>query len=541
MTNIPLLDLPGTRLLHDWLRGEPSLRTMFDVVEPDDAFADTRARQGASRTRLRALATESMRSIACTDAQREALDLLADPRSVVVVTGQQVGLFGGPLYTILKIATTVQQASAWSARWGRSVVPVFWLEDNDHDAAEASTAHMLANDGSVVDVSAWDGTAERLPVGMRTISAHEATQIEQAMLALLGQHADDVRQRFAAIYTQDTSWSDAFLHVLQPFIGAWGVVVVRGSDVIRSGMHAPIVQRDLAHPGDVAAMVESASARLLAGGYHAQAQASTHVFFLHGDDGRHRLLLQEDGTYRVGSDTMTLDALRAIAASSPERFSPSVLARPVVQDAILPTVATVLGPAELAYHAQLGDAYAWFGVQRPAPLLRHAATILDAKAERLLSKTGRDAAFYMRAWADVLRDVMATLDDAGMPSKDQASVAAATLLAPWSTSASVIDPTLKGAVEAAQAAVTKTLEQLDGKMRSALKRVHADTLDRHRALAATIHPADTLQERVLPLAHWWARFGVVDLRRLIESITQQPIGVHVVIGASDIPPSGSDA
>lgn len=534
MQTIPLTDLPGTALLHAWLRHDPTLRAMFDIVEPDASFAERRAAHGASRARLRALAAQGMRGLELTAEQRAALDAVGDPRSTMVVTGQQVGLLGGPLYTILKIASSVAHARTWERAWQRPVVPVFWLEDNDHDAAEAATLHLYSSDGAVTDVVAWDGTDERKPVSTRTFSTAEVEQIGLALATLTGQHADDLRDRLHAVYGFGHAWTDAFLHVLQPFLGPWGVVVIRGSDVIASGMHAPIVQRDLAHPNSVSAHVESASARLLAAGFHAQAQAATHVFFLHDAEGRHRLMPTDDGRLRVGGDILSYDDVRALAASSPERFSPSVLARPIMQDAILPTVATVLGPAELAYHAQLGDAYTWFGVQRPAPVLRHTATLIDGKAERLLAKTGQDVAFYMRAWQDVMQDVVASLDDAGMPAKDQAPVAAASLLAPWSTAAAGIDPTLKGAVEAAQAAVTKTLEQLDGKMRSALKRVHADTLDRHRQLSSTIHPGGSPQERVYSLAHWWARFGVVDLRRLIESITQQPVGTHVVIGASDI-------
>ncbi|MBU3740677.1 MAG: bacillithiol biosynthesis cysteine-adding enzyme BshC [Candidatus Kapabacteria bacterium] len=534
MQRIPLVDLPGSRLLHDWLRAAPSITSFFDVLAPDDAFAERRARGGAARSRIAALAVQGMRGLELTPAQQRNLEAIADPRSVMVATGQQIGLLGGPLYTVLKIATAAATAQRWQAEWGRPVVPVFWLEDNDHDAKEAATAHLVLADGSIETVMAWDETSPRQPVATRRFSAAEVDIITKALATLSGPHADSVRESLSTIYVEGASWADAFVNVLQPIIGGMGVIIIRASDVVASGMHVPLIERDLAHPGGMAACVASTTAQLTAAGYHEQAQASEHAFFLLDDEGRQRLRQIDDATVQAGTSTMSYAALRDLARLSPERFSPGVLARPIMQDAILPTVACVLGPAELAYHAQLADAYAWFGVQRAAPVLRHSATLLDAKAERLLTSLGTKPWWYARPWESVLADITASLDDAGLPAAETTAKAVRDILAPWLQAASQIDSTLTGSVEAAGAAMQKALDQLEGKMRAALRRKHSVVIDRHKALHMAIVPMGITQERISAITHWCSRIGVVDFTLVTREVVQGDQKEHFYIGLSSV-------
>ena len=534
MERIPLVDLPGSRLLHDWLRSVPSITSFFDVLTPDDAFAERRARGGAARSRLSALAMQGMRGLELTAAQRKNLDAIADPRSVMVATGQQVGLLGGPLYTVLKIATAASTARRWQEQWHRPVVPVFWLEDNDHDAKEAATAHLVMADGSVETVMAWDGTSPRQPVATRTFSAAEVDVITQAIAKLHGPHADDVRNSLSNIYVEGASWADAFLAVLQPIIGNMGVIIIRASDVVASGMHLPLIERDLAEPGGMASRVASTTARLTAAGYHEQAHATDHAFFLLDDQGRQRLRRIDDTTVQAGTVAIPYQELRDLARRSPERFSPGVLARPIMQDAILPTIASVLGPAELAYHAQLADAYDWYGVHRAAPVLRHSATLLDAKTERLLSSLGTTPSWYVRPWESVLADITAKLDDAGMPASTTSAQDIRNILAPWTLAATQIDGTLLGSVEAAGATMQKALDHLEAKLRTALRRKHSVEIDRHTYVHGSIMPLGITQDRVSAITHWCSRIGVLDFISVVEEVVRGNQKEHFYIGLSSV-------
>lgn len=468
----------------------------------------SRATQGASKSRLVDLCRTSMRSLVLSPAQEANLLALRDLKSTCVVSGQQIGLFGGPLYTLLKICSAVSLAAELRAAHNLPIIPVFWLEDNDHDAIEAGSATLIRADGVLQPMSIVE-QASRTPVSSKTFSAQDIETIHQGLQALGGQFADEARATLSLAYTEGRHWNDAFLDVLQPFLAEWGVLVVRASDVIDSGMHMLIAEKDIHHPGVVRSLVDIASAELHEHGYHAQATANEYSFFVHHNGERLRIESQP-----------SMDAT----------FSPSVLARPIVQDAILPTVASVLGAAEIAYHAQLHEVYRWFGVSMPRIVLRHSTTILDAKTARLLQKVGRDASFYMRPWQDVERDIVASMNDGLIPDEASSASHLAALLAPYRSAAASIDATLTGSVEATDASIRKSMEALQGKMRSALKRVHGELMDRHRTLAVTVWPNDSPQERVIALVTWIARLGSEKLRSIVEEACTLERSKHTIIG-----------
>lgn len=524
MTSIPLLDMAGNAIVHDVLRGKPHVRSFLPIAHVTSDAAEARSRQGASRQRLTSLVQDSMSGLTLSPLQQQSLHDLASQESVVAITGQQVGLLGGPLYTILKIASTAAAARQVTESIGRTVVPMFWLEDNDHDAAEASKASLPAPDGTMTDVHAWDGEQDRMPVWRRSLSATELTILEQALASLTGPFADDCRQAMMQAARIGSTWAGVFLSTLAPYLAAWGVLVVRGSTVVRSGLHQPLVLADLDAPGAVEAEIVATTERLKLAGYPAQASPSTYPFFVEIDERRHRPIPTGDGDVMVGDHRYSPSELRTLAAAHPERFSPNVLVRPIVQDAILPTVLTVLGPAEMAYHAQLADAYAFFAVPRPVVVLRHMATIVDAKTRRLLDKSNMTPSQAMRRWADIERDVVAALGDDVIPTIDPRP-----LLEPWRTAAAQIDQTLDGSVGAAEAAITKALEQLAGKMKSALKRTNGARLERARTIASVLYPNDTLQERILPLLWFQARCGIDGFRSIVEFVCNGDRASHHIV------------
>jgi bacillithiol biosynthesis cysteine-adding enzyme BshC len=517
MITVPWSALPSSQLFRDFLASAPSIRDRFPHAEVTADLIAQRAYQGASRSRLVALATRSYAPLAYSDAQRTALDQLKDPTSVVVCTGQQIGLFGGPMYTILKIASAAAAAREISEEFGVPVVPVFWLEDNDHDAQEASTATVLDGSGALVEATAWDGTEERRIVATRVVDAEFRARIAALRDAMSGAYVADVHALLDAAYTENTSWGDAFLQLLHPYLAAWGIIVVRGSALIAEGLHAPIALKDITSPGAVRDLVATADAALTAAGYTPQAQVAESTFFVH-----------VDGERRNPSDVPNAALL---ARDEPHRFSPKVVARPVVQDAVLPTVASVLGAAEIAYHAQLREVYDWFGVTMPVVLPRHSATIIDQKTERVLQKLGASALDLMRPWREIESAAVAALASSALPDEASTDALRAALMQPWREAAPSIDTTLIASVEAADAAVRKALEQVAGKMRAALKRSHGEELDRRRVAHASLYPQDTLQERVLSLAHWMARVGPDPLRIIVERVVEGSRTEHSIITA----------
>lgn len=285
------------------------------------------------------------------------------PANSIVITGQQIGLFGGPLYTLLKIASAHAAAVHATTTYGVSVQPHFWLEDNDHDAAEASTAWMPASDG-VLAKHTLHAEVNRRPTSTLSYSTADVDLIHVMLANLDGRYAAETRDRFVAIYQQGTTWTQAFIHTLEPYLTAWTVNTVVASEFMRKAHHAHVVKADILST-DLVDAIHQRSAWLTERGLPLQAQPGSTLFFLTVDGERQRLM-REDQTFRTTDGSVwNADELLEILETEPWRFTPTVLGRPLVQDYALPNIANVLGAAELSYHAQLVDAYRVLGIKQP--------------------------------------------------------------------------------------------------------------------------------------------------------------------------------
>lgn len=448
-----------------------------------------------------------------------------------VVTGQQVGLFGGPLYTILKICSARAAADEITRSSGISTDVVFWLEDNDHDAHEASSV-WLPSQGTVKQFSIWDGSNDRLSVCDRNLSDSEKQRIDEMLTMLDGQFAKDVQQMLNNAYQTGASWSDAFLRVITPFLEAWQINVVRGSDVIASGSHRWLVEKDIRDSGSIEAVITKTTDVLEQQGLKAQATVPDVLFFLKEDNKRQKLSLR-DNRFATSGATYSADDLLKILDADPGRFSPSVLARPLVQDVHLNSVAVVLGPAEIGYHAQLVDVYKALSIRQPNILCRHSACIVDAKAKRDLVKIGADPQFFFRSWDEVEREIADALTrETDLPTVDDESLLQ--FLDPYRTFAQQIDPTLLKSVEAASATIRSTVGHIESKLKSALKRSHALKFDRARAIWTSLYPEGSPNERILPLAVWMSRIGFDTLRIIVEKICEGSRNQYIIADISQI-------
>jgi bacillithiol biosynthesis cysteine-adding enzyme BshC len=439
------------------------------------------------------------------------------PASPCVVTGQQVGLFGGPLYTLLKIRSAAQLAAQYSEALGKPVRTVFWLEDTDHDAAEAGTAWVPASDGTFSRITIREG-AGKTPVSELTFTEDEAQLLAGYQLP--------------GNYVPGNTWSNAFLELLQPYLEAWNVEVVRGSEVVASGVHADLVRRDVESDEFVRATTD-ATHTLEQRGYHVQAAVPQMLFFLLVNGERCKLKRDADAFQTIDGHRYSRADLLSILHAEPHRFSPNVLGRPLVQDVALPTIANVLGMAELHYHAQLTQAYPLIPRAQPHAILRHHACLLDARSERLLRKLDMDISQCFAPWQEVEANALRTDVAAALESLDQPEQLAK-LLAPYHQAAANIDPTLEKSVLAAKASMEGALEGVKGKIKAAMKRKQSERLEQLRTLWWWVFPDGVLNERMIPLAVLEARLGRESMRSFVELVCMQDRQSLTAIGPSDL-------
>lgn len=484
-------------------------------VNPE--FCSVRAQQSIDRSHLVELLRTSHRHTPLSEPQQAALTALSDPNSVAVTTGQQVGLFGGPMYTLYKIRNAVTMAQNIGSSTGIPCVPVFWLEDNDHDAAEAASTYLRTESGEVQHVTLWDGSDPRRPVAERIVDSLMRERITSSAALLTGRFGAETQERMREVYQEGFTWTDAFMSVLAPYLQEWGVLTLRAQDVVKHQAHRTILVQSLQLNNELVEAIRTSTREYESRGKHAQATVSDVPWFLLTDAGRQRIEYN-DGVYRAGTRTFSHHELVDHAEEHPEFFSPTVLTRPIMQDVVLPNVMSVLGAAELAYHQQLPRAYTLLGITMPVLQQRSGMTLLPPKSERNLAKVNRPIDWFKRPLEEIEHDAAVEFTSDVLPDSSERVHIIRELLAPYREAAATIDPTLLATVQAQQAGIMSSLETLETKLRSAAKKQHATTMERLRTLHTVIYPMNTLQERVYPLASWEAEFGINGLRTQIESL-----------------------
>ena len=465
------------------------------------------------------------------------VEQLRRPESVAVVTGQQLGLFAGPLYTVYKALSAVRYAARLAEETGRPVVPVFWLADEDHDYDEVGSA-TFTEGGSVRTVayepsgrrSQPDLNTRRPPVGRIVLDAARLADTFAALDRALpdGPHRRAVLDAARDAYRPGRPVRDAFALLLRRL--APGLVLVSADDARLKRLVAPLFAREIDTWADTLAALEDRSAMLVAAGFHAQVAPTPLNLFWVDDAGARRPLDPVGDRIAVrGEAPEKVDVWRDRVAVSPERFSPNVVLRPLVQDTLFPTAAYVAGPGEMAYYAQLAPVYARFGVPMPTIEARLSLSLVEPGVARVLDRYGLavpDVQPPLDAlWARLAAEASSVDVDAAFADARARAEGMVAGVAPVVTS---LDSSLSRSVAAAGAAVERALARLHEQTVRAQKRRHRDVRERLVRAQTALWPGGTLQERTLSPLQVAAQHGWDALPETVGALPLDGFAHHVV-------------
>ena len=513
---------PGVkRLAAEYTTNFATLEPFF-VGDPADETAwrtatAARQRPPGTTTALTTLLHAQQRAREAPAGALDAARRLDDPRAVAVVTGQQAGLFGGPLYTLLKAVSAIRLARRVEQIQGVPAVAVFWVDAEDHDLDEIRSCAVLDRDLRLERVSlsipAKTGTsAAAIRLG------DEITTAVDALAAALPQtdFTADLIADLRRVYATGRGLVDAFAVWLERLLGDLGLVVFDASDPAAKPLASELFEREITSAGTTTSLSRAAGEALIDAGFHAQVESQPGTVALFLLDDTRRAIRQDGDRLRIGDEpiegTTLLDRLRENAAC----LGPNVLLRPIVQDRLFPTVCYVAGPNELAYLAQLRRVYAHFDVPMPLVAPRISATLVDAavltflrryniavetlqpqnesELNRLLgAQLPETVNQTMRAAEDSIRDRMQSV---------RAAVAD-------------VDPTLSGAAESTLGRMERDLNKLQNKVVQAAKR-RDQTLRRQFARAqGQLFPQGSPQERAIGMVYFLNRYGPALIDRLL--------------------------
>jgi bacillithiol biosynthesis cysteine-adding enzyme BshC len=533
---IDIRQLPGQRsLAADYVFQFDAVARFFaGNPASGDAWAEAIRRTRAFPRRRGELATllaAQQRRRGAPAAARDAAARRADDQTVAIVTGQQAGLFGGPLYTLLKALTAIRLAERVTQEQGTPAVAVFWVEGEDHDWDEVRSCTVL--DGELLPHTIAlppRGDADAAPVATVALpDAIRSTIVDLEAALPPTEFTAALVEQLQQIYQPGTGMADACGRWLETLLGPHGLVVYDASDPAAKPAVCDLFAREIESSGETARLAATAGADLERLGYHAQVQAHEDSPALFHLDGARRAIRREGDDLTAGDERWTGAALADLARREPARFSPNVLLRPLVQDTIFPSICYVAGPNELAYLAQLRGVYERFGVPMPLMFPRATATLLDAGAVRFLNRYDVRLGSLQPQDESVLNHLLATQ----LPPHVEASIQDATQAVTDRMEAVIaalpaVDPTLAGAARSTLGRMQHDLKNLHGKLIQAAKR-RDDTLRRQFTHARRqAYPEGHAQERTVGFVSFLNQYGPALIDRLRESLPLE-MGKHWVI------------
>ncbi|HWL41140.1 MAG TPA: bacillithiol biosynthesis BshC [Gemmatimonadaceae bacterium] len=444
-------------------------------------------------------------AIQATGRAAERLHASAGGRGVVVTTGQQPGLFGGPVYTLSKALSALALADELEELTGIPVAPVFWAATDDADFKEASRTAIAVNGGA--QLLRIDHT-QPLGRSMAHMPLGDASAELEALTRSAGSAVDPVPlELLERAYTADATIGSAYVSFLRALLEPFGIAVLDASHAATLAAARPVVTAALKKAATIHDALAARNREIEAAGHHPQVQEVAGLSLVFSSRGGERKRVP----------------IKSAAKESPPdaQLGPNVLLRPVVERAMLPTVTYVGGPAEIAYFAQIGPIADTLDVPRPAIVPRWSCTIVEPHVERILEK------LYLLP--EDLRD----------PHEVERRVARSHLpkavIAELNATRAVLNERLDALTEAVEsehaplppsvtgglrANLMRRLDRFERRLISGAKRRHADVMQEIATARGSLWPFGNPQERVLNFVPFLARYGPALIDDMLSEARQ---------------------
>jgi bacillithiol biosynthesis cysteine-adding enzyme BshC len=444
-----------------------------------------------------------------------ALERLAQPGTVAVMSGQQVGLFSGPCYTIYKVLHAVKLAQ-WLSENGVPAVPVFWLATEDHDFAEVNHVWVFGASQTPEKLELRRAAGEQ-PVGGVALVAPPVEELRTALHGL--PFGEEIADMVEETYRGGSTMGKAFGEMLRRLLAKFDVLLVDPMLPEFRELAAPALRKAVAAAPELTQAVLARNQALAADGYHAQVhvEEQTSFFFLL-ENGKRLGLRRSGDEYVQNSRRFSGQELMERAAS----LSPNALLRPVIQDSMLPTVAYIGGPAEVAYFAQSAVLYEAVLGRMPVVVPRAGFTILDGRSCKLMGRYKLTLPDFFHGEPTLHERIASTLvpPDLTLNLREAASSVKGAVKR-LRTELAAFDPTLVQALDRSGSKIAYQMEKMERKTgREAMRRDERAAKDA-AALYALIYPERHLQERIYSILPFLARHGMGLLDDIFEAIELQ--------------------
>ncbi|MDZ7806807.1 MAG: bacillithiol biosynthesis cysteine-adding enzyme BshC [Gracilimonas sp.] len=454
--------------------------------------------------------------------QSDQLNKLSQSDALAVVTGQQLGMYGGPVFTIYKTLTAIALANKYEKELGRPVVPVFWMADEDHDFDEISWTGIAGRDnfakielkqtGKDIPVfnEVLDDTLERFRENVKDEMFD--TDFSKELWRIIDQH-----------YQEGRTHGEAFAGFINNLFANEGVLIAGSNHNGLKKLLADDLAKSISSADAVYKAIEEKSTELESAFHRQVINGDSNLFYLNEDSKRIKIHRDVDKWTAENKIWSTDDLVKDIE-EKPESFSPNVFLRPIIQDRLLPTLGYVSGPGELAYYGQMRSFYGVFGLEMPLIIPRYTATIIESGISRILEKLPFKVCEYDQRIEDLESAYVEQTDNVDLEEvfdewKEKLEEAAEKPLKVIDD----IDPTLDGTVGKTVAGFENELNKLKGKVYRSIKQQEETQLKRIEKIKINLFPDGGLQERSVSPIYFMNKYGTDIWHKMLEEMIEQGV------------------
>ena len=520
--------LPFSKLFNTYVDEFSKLNDFYSVNPFSDDEVEKKADriiQPKNKSRYIEALQKFHNFLGITETQQLQLQKFKSEDALVIVTGQQLGIYGGPLFTIYKTITTIILARHWESKLNRPVIPVFWLADEDHDFEEISSIGIP--DYSEFKKIVLEEEGDGHPVSNQnikdTIKGFESVVREELP------DTDFTDQLFLSLndfYKEGFTHVQAFAQLMNSWFADEGLLIVGSNFEPIKELGSEVLITSISEAGAISEALESKSQAIEVAYNRQVIVGDSNLFYLDQNEGRVKIERSKND-WVLGEITLSEDKLLSMIKANPQKFSPNVFLRPVLQDALLPTLGYVAGPGELAYYGQMKDLYPIFGMEMPVIFPRLSITLIESGIERIMEKLP----FEMCSYNQRIEDLEAAYVEQ-TNSKDIEGI-----FGEWkqlieeiaekpSTFIKDIDPTLEGTTGKVVTGFSNELDKLKGKVYRSIKQQEQTQLNRIAKIKSQLFP-DGLQERSVSPVYFMNKYGLDIWKNLLTDFEQGELNLRI--------------
>ncbi len=473
---------------------------------------------------ISSIITNQYSGLSPSEVTEKNIKKLSDKKTLAIVTGQQLGILGGPLYTFYKIITAIKLSRFLSERYDDyNFVPVFWLEGDDHDFNEVRTTKVISDSNSLVTIGYKEEIEEddaKQSVGF--------IKFDGSINDFFGKLSNEIREteftpslyeKLKKFYSEGKSFKDAFRELVFDYFDEYGLVIFDPQDAEVKNLLKPIFRKEIT---DFRLHTEklvhfSATLEEL---YHAQVKVKPVNLFLMVDEGRYSIE-PVDNEYRLRRKrkSFSQEQILELLDNEPEKFSPNVLLRPICQDYLFPTAFYIGGPSEISYFAQIKPLYEFYNIVSPIIYPRSSATILENPVSNILEKYGVEINDIFIDVENVKKRIINSVEESSIDEMfDGLTNQVETAFDQLKEKLIDLDKTIADSSNRYRDKIFSSINELKSKAEKAQQKKYDVTLRQIDRAAVNLFPNSNLQERELNFVYFASKYGDDILKKIFDEL-----------------------